>query len=190
MVRKIIALDKAFLVEWTPNEVCDLLRSKSITADNLVQSNKLTTNKLIRDFFLLACRASLSSSQNDHKKADILSNYAKAIKQISNDYENLFGSIKMTEVVTESETKNEVMEDSVINNIDRMQARLFYLTTQFSVHPCTHLAGHIVELLTSLCKHPHIELLPAQRYIYSQSLNYWRSRLINSPKQENRQILH
>jgi len=190
MLRKIITLDKAYFVNWTPEDVCSLLQNKSITADNLVQSNKLSTNKLIREFYLLACRASLNSSEVENKKAVMLSNYAKAIKQISNDYEHLFGRIQMTEVPSVSENKTESTEDSAINNIDRMQARLFYLTTQFSVHPCTHLAGHIVELLTSLCKHPHIELLPAQHYIYSQSLNYWRSRLIKSPQPANKQALH
>ena len=190
MLRKIKTLDKAYIVNWAPDDVCSLLKNKSITADVLVQMNKLSTNKLIRDFYLLACRASLSSSAIENKKAVMLSNYAKAIKQISNDYENLFGRKQMTEAVSVSENKTETVEDSSINNIDRMQARLFYLTTQFSVHPCTHLAGHIVQLLTNLCQHPHIELLPAQRYIYSQSLNYWRSRLINNPQPANKEALH
>lgn len=189
-MRKIIALNKTYFVEWNPNEVCDLLRNNAITADKLVQSNKYSTNKLIRDFFLLACRASLSSSGNEGNKAIILSNYAKAIKQISNDYEHLFGRREMTETVSELDNKTDEVEDSAINNIDRMQARLFYLTTQFSVHPCTQLASHIVDLLTSLCKHPHIELLPAQRYIYSQSLNYWRSRLIKNPQHNNQVAIH
>ncbi len=190
MLRKIITLNKAYFVNWTPDDVCFLLKNKSISAQNLVQSNKLNTKKLIKDFYLLACRASLSSSEDENKKAVMLSNYAKAIKQISNDYENLFGRMQMTGVSSMSEQQSETVEDSAINNIDRMQARLFYLTTQFSMHPCTHLAGHIVELLTRFCQHPHIELLPAQRYIYSQSLNYWRSRLINSTQLTNKKGLH
>jgi hypothetical protein len=190
MKRIINTLDKAYVVEWAPTNVCALLRENAISADKLVQSNKFNTKRLIKDFFLLACRASLSTSETEIKKAATLSNYANAIKRISNDYENLFRRQEMVEAVSETDNKSEVMEDSAINNIDRMQARLFYLTTQFSVHPCTHLAGHIVELLTSLCKHPHIELLPAQHYIYSQSLNYWRSRLINNCAPKNQAELH
>jgi hypothetical protein len=186
MLRKIITLDKAYVVNWTPDDVCLLLKSKSITADSLIQSNKLNTNKLVRELFLLACRASLSSSD----KATTLSNYAKAIKQISNDYEGLFRRRVMTEVTTMTENKKEISEDSAINTIDRLQARLFYLTTQYSVHPCIHIANHIVELLTSLCKHPNIELLPAQHYIYSQSINYWRSCLVKNSVPKTRAEFH
>jgi hypothetical protein len=167
------------------------LEKQSITADKLVQTNRIKTNKLIRDLYLLACRASFSSSEIENKKAVILSNYARAIKQISNDYDNLFGRRRsMTEAVTLSESNSEVAEDSAINTIDRLQARLFYLMTQYTVNPCIHLAGHIVELLTNLCQHPHIELLPAQHYIYSQSLNYWRSQLISNSKVKDIKNLH
>jgi hypothetical protein len=190
MVRKVIAMDKTYFVLWTPDDVCSFLEKKSISAANLVQTNKLITNRLIREFYLLACRASLNSSELDDKKAMMLRNYAKTIKRISDDYEKLFGRQCMTEAVIESDSSNETKEESCINNIDRMQARLFYLTTQFSAHPCTNLASHIVELLTSLCKHPHIDLMPAQQYIYSQSLNYWRSRLIQSHKPKNQHELH
>jgi hypothetical protein len=190
MLRKIQALNKVHYVNWTPEEVCLLLQENSIKANDLVQSNKYKTKKLIKELFLLACRASLSSAENEDSKACLLRHYAKSIKQISNDYDDLFRRQHMTEAVSESGSKTETKEDSSINNIDRMQARLFYLTTQFSVHPCTHLAAHIVELLTSLCKHPHIELLPAQHYIYSQSLNYWRSRLVNNQQSVQKPVLH
>lgn len=99
MLKKIKTLDKAYFVNWTPDDVCFLLKSKSITAANLAQVNKVKTNKLIREFYLLACRASLSSSEIENKKAAMLSDYAKAIKQISNDYEDLFGRRSMTEAV-------------------------------------------------------------------------------------------
>ena len=120
----------------------------------------------------------------------MLINYAKQIKEISNDYDALFRRKNMSEAVPLCKQNDEEAEEPAINNIDRLQARLFYLTTQFSVHPCTHVAGHIVESLTQLCKHPHIELLPAQHYIYSQSLNYWRSRLINAPKTKSKEKYH
>lgn len=190
MLRKIKTLDKAYFVRWTPDDVCSLFKNKSITADDLIQSNKLNTNKLIRELYLLACRASLGSSDIENKKAVTLSNYAKAIKQISNDYEHLFGRRPMTETAIMSESRNDTVDESAINTIDRLQARLFYLITQYSVHPCTHLAGHVVELLTNLCQHPHIELLPAQHYIYSQSLNYWRSRLVIDSKIGEKVSLH
>lgn len=195
MLKKIKTLDKAYFVNWTPDEVYSLIKKKSITAGELIQSDKVNTNKLIRELYLLACRASLSSSEVENEKAVMLSNFAKAMKQISNDYEGLFGRRSMSETAPLSEnisleSINETAGDSSINTIDRMQARLFYLTTQFSVHPCTHLAGHIVELLTSLCQHPHIELLPAQHYIYSQSLNYWRSRLVSGPEPKSKAELH
>ena len=190
MQKKITALNKTYKVEWTPDAVCKLLKSNFITANTLVQFNKINTNKLIRELFLLACKASLNSSDNNYEKANLLSNYAKNIRKISDDYEKLFRRSGMKETVPIDRHDNERTEDSVIENIDRMQARLFYLTTQFSIHPCTHLAGQIVELLNHLCRHPHIEMLPAQRYIYSQSLNYWRSRLITNSKLGNQKVLH
>jgi hypothetical protein len=188
MLKKIITLNKAYLVNWTPKDVCYLLKDESITAGELIQSNKLNTNKLIRELYLLACRASLTTTENE--KATTLTNYAKAIKQISRDYEKLFGRKLMTEAVSLSKSTNEVKDDSVIINIDRLQARLYYLMTQHSVHPCTHIASHIVEILIKLCQHPHIELMPAQHYIYSQSLNYWRSRLIINSSVKYKESFH
>ena len=64
-------------------------------------------------------------------------------------------------------------------SLDKLQAQLFRLLTQYSVRPCNHVASHIVQSLTHLCEHPLIELVPEQRSIYSQSLNMWRSRLLN-----------
>ncbi len=182
MLRKILTLNKAYFIKWTPDEVCLFLENKSISPELLIQSNKANTNKLVRDFYLLACRASLNSTEDQNQNAVMLTNYAKAIKKMSRDYEILFRRVRMTEGDAVFENKNEDQEETILNSIDRMQARLFYLTTQFSVHPCTHIAGNIVDLLMKLCQHPHIELLPAQRYIYSQSLNYWRSRLISIAK--------
>ena len=89
-----------------------------------------------------------------------------------------------------SELDKQDNDEMVSNSIDRLQARLFYLITQYSLHPCKHLAAHIVNQLTNLCQHPHIELLPAQHYIYSQSINLWRSRLLNDCDVQNKQQLH
>jgi hypothetical protein len=77
-----------------------------------------------------------------------------------------------------------------INMLDRSQARLFYLITQYSLHPCAHIAAHIVEQLTRLYQHPNIELMPAQHYIYSQSINLWRSHLLTNTRQPIHGIVH
>lgn len=89
-----------------------------------------------------------------------------------------------------SNSIHQSVEEPTHNNIDRLQARLFYLMTQYSVNPSTHIAGHIVKQLTCLCMHPHIDLMPAQHYIYSNALNYWRSRLINNCIPADKRELH
>lgn len=77
-----------------------------------------------------------------------------------------------------------------IDTIDHQQARLFYLITQYSLHPCIHIAERVVQQLTNLCRHPNIELLPAQHYIYCQSINYWRSRLVKDESERSKNKLH
>ncbi len=171
MLKKLIIANKPQTVNWTPSSVCKLLECGLVRAEQLIQPTKNNTHKLIRDLYLLACQAALKAPMIKSKEAELLRSYARTIKQISEEYDHLFRRQTMIEAEPQYESTKEKANDSSINNIDRMQARLFYLTTQFSVHPCTHLAGHIVDLLTSLCKHPHIELLPAQPSIYSQSMN-------------------
>lgn len=190
MLRKLSTLSKSYYVNWTPDEVYEVLVTFSIPAETLIQCDRYKTKKLIREFYLLACRASLNSIKNRDEKTMLLTNYAKQLKEISNDYDVIFGRKIMSEVNPLTEEQNSDEDVSVINNIDRMQARLYYLITQFTVHPCKHIAGKIVELLTMLCKHPNIELLPAQHYIYSQSLNYWRSRLVHCPKADKKPLIH
>ena len=180
MIKKITLSGEIINVNWTPDSICNLFKEKSVSFTELLQSNKSSTNKFIRDLYILACIASLETSGESKEKANLLNRYARNIKRISNDYEKLF----------RREDMNEECEDAMLNNIDRMQARLFYLTTQFTVHPCTNIAGSIVELLNKLCRHPQIELLPAQRYIYSQSLNYWRSKLIRNADEKKEVVLH
>lgn len=60
-------------------------------------------------------------------------------------------------------------------SLDTLQAALFYLTTQYSFHPCPIVAAAIVEHLTLLCNHPHIELIPAQNRVFAKLLNIWRA---------------
>ena len=184
MLRKIRTLNKIYSINWTPEAVCSLFQNELIKAENLVQTNAKNNHVLVRELYLLACRASLKTTQQKSKEALLLRHYAKAIRQISNDYAVLFGRIIMTEKV------NQDSEDSSNNCIDRLQARLFYLITQYSFHPCKHLAANIVNQLAQLCQHPHIELMPAQHYIYSQSLNLWRSRLIDGVLPKEKHQLH
>ncbi len=171
-------------MEWTPDDVCMVINQNAVSAYDLIQSNKSNTKKIIREFYLLACRASIKQSVSGLINSRLLNRYAKEIEQISCEYEKLFWSSLMSNSVHQS------AEETTNNNIDKLQARLFYLVTQYSVNPCTHIAGHIVRQLTCLCQHPHIDLMPAQHYIYSNSLNYWRSRLIKNCTPVNRQDLH
>ena len=184
MLRKIQTLKKTYYVKWYPETVCDLLLNKTIQAGDLVQQNARNNKKLIKEFYLLACQASLRSTKKDKKVALILCRYAKAIRQICIEYDFLFERTMMID------TDNQDTKEQANNCIDRLQARLFYLITQYSFHPCKHLAANIVHQLTCLCQHPHIELMPAQQYIYSQSLNLWRSKLVLDNKVKSGQLLH
>lgn len=83
-----------------------------------------------------------------------------------------------------------ILKEKEPTSLDRLQARIFYLITQYSQRPCAHLAANIVKELNNVCHHPHIELLPAQQYIYSQSINYWRSRLVHCSEPTNKVKLH
>ena len=186
MLRKIIALDKTYYVNWTANDVSKLLELNSVRASDLIQSSKSKTKKLVKELFLLACKASLNSKDINNRESVVLASYANSIRQISNEYENIFRRTVVSEEMNETRPENDI----TINSIDRLQARLFYLITQYSLHPCTHLAAHIVKQLTNLCQHPHIDLMPAQHYIYSNSLNYWRSRIIHNRIPASKQELH
>lgn len=186
MLKRLLIANKPQTVKWTPADVCELLRCGFIRAEQLIQPTKNNTHKLSRDLFLLACQASLSSGRSISKEAEILRSYAKSINQISKEYDHLF----RREAVSNETYSVKEEKTSSINSIDRLQARLFYLITQYSSNPCTHIATHIVQQLTSLCQHPNIELMPAQHYIYSQSINYWRSRLLKNVDQKNQKILH
>ena len=65
-------------------------------------------------------------------------------------------------------------------DLDTLQAGLFYLTTQYSIHPCSQIASKIVEHLDMLCSHPHIALVPEQNRIYTKLINLWRARLLQN----------
>ncbi len=185
MARKLQTLNRTYFIKWTPADVCYLFELKSIKAEQLIQLDELRTRSLIRELYLLACKASLNSINKSTKESSLLSSYAKRIKQISDDYKKLFGRNDVSENVSQIEQINEPTI-----NIDRLQARLFYLITQYSMHPCVHLAEHIVKQLTILCQHPHIELMPAQHYIYCQSINYWRSKLLQNDATIDRPNVH
>ncbi|MEJ2094331.1 MAG: hypothetical protein P8X93_03940 [Gammaproteobacteria bacterium] len=74
------------------------------------------------------------------------------------------------------------------HDLDSLQAGLFYLTTQYSIHPCTRIASKIVEHLDMLCSHPHIALVPEQNRIYSKLINLWRARLLQDISGLNRTL--
>lgn len=61
--------------------------------------------------------------------------------------------------------------------LDKLQAGLFLLVTQYTCTPSSALASAIVERLTQLCNHPFIELMPDQKQVFARLLNLWRTRL-------------
>ena len=58
--------------------------------------------------------------------------------------------------------------------IDQLQAGLFYLMTQYSFSHSPEVAAKVVEQLKTLLHHPHIDLMPVQHTILSTLLNQWR----------------
>jgi cell shape-determining protein MreC len=64
--------------------------------EELIQENKTSTRKLIRDLYLLACQASLKNPSIKSKEARVLRTYAKTIKETSEYYDNLFDLGEMT----------------------------------------------------------------------------------------------
>ena len=185
MQKTLYTLKKTYLVNWKADAVCQLLQVNDISAEDLIQSSRWHTRKLIKEFYLLACDACLDQAGKPSQHSSLLCRYAKRLNQLSREYENLFRRNAVTEI------NKQVQDSSNTNNtLDRLQARLFYLLTQYSVHPCRHIAANIVNQLNTLCEHPHIELVPAQRYIYCQSINYWRSQLVNSQDFPSAQNVH
>lgn len=191
MLRQIIALNKVYYVNWTSDGVYKLIESKALKPNLLIQANKRHTHKLVKELFLLACGASLTSMEKDNKESVLLRSYAKSIRQISKDYDYLFRRNDVNDnKVRASHEDVTLLKEEEPTSLDRLQARIFYLITQYSQRPCTHLAANIVRELNHVCQHPHIELLPAQQYIYSQSINYWRSRLVNCSEPRTKAELH
>ena len=154
-------------VEWTPEQVGQFLQSQHFNICRLCPKNNCYIKQLSKELFLLAAKASLSDKHHIRCYAGIISHYAKQLRDKSMQNE-----VNQEHVIHEQQTNN------VTPSLDHLQAHLFKLMTQYSVHPCAHIATHIVHVLDNLCHHPHIELLPEQRSIYCQSLNLWRSKLL------------
>mgnify|MGYP007077497544 CR=1 FL=1 len=185
MQKTLRTLKKKYRVQRQAEAVCKLLEENDISAEDLIQASRWHTRKLIKAFYLLACAACLEQFGKPNRQSNLLCRYAKRLNQLSQEYENLFRRNAVAEL--NNQKQNTSYTD---NTLDRLQARLFYLMTQYTVHPCRHIAASIVNQLNTLCEHPHIELLPAQRYIYCQSINYWRSCLINSKDLSSTQNTH
>jgi hypothetical protein len=96
MLKHIRVKNNLCIINWTPNEVCELLTYNAIKAEQLIQENKTSTRKLIRDLYLLACQASLKNPLIKSKEARVLRTYAKTIKETSEYYDNLFDLGEMT----------------------------------------------------------------------------------------------
>jgi len=71
-----------------------------------------------------------------------------------------------------------VAEEEIDNvSLDRLQASLFYLMTQYSNHHCPMIAKAIVNHINYVYRHPHSDLLPEQKKMFAKLIDYWQSRL-------------
>ena len=154
-------------VEWTPEQVGQFLQSQHFNICRLCPKNNCYIKQLSKELFLLAAKASLSDKHYIRCYAGIISHYAKQLRDKS----------MQNEIIQQSQHSEQQSENNM-PTLDQLQAHLFRLMTQYSLHPCRHIASNVVNALDNLCHHPHIELLPEQRSIYCQSLNLWRSKLL------------
>ncbi|MEQ8289933.1 MAG: hypothetical protein RIB78_09430 [Gammaproteobacteria bacterium] len=167
-------------IEWQPETVGRYLDEHKIPVDDLLQPDKLQTRTLCRELFLLAARASLNENEKVRGYAVLLRHFARSLSTLAQQQPVCKRRKPMNHSVNTHTTEQP--------SLDGLQAQLFRLLTQYSLHPCRHIATHIVQALTHLCQHPHIELVPEQRHIYSQSLNVWRSRLLQTQPAMSQQL--
>ncbi len=170
MLKQLVLNNRQLSIEWKPEIVGRYLDEEGITANDLVQPDKAETQRLCKDLFLLAARAAISDQPCIHAYAVVLRQVARHLSALKPTQQQ-HGRRQ-----TMQEDRKHVKE---LPSLDNLQAQLFRVLTQYSVRPCHDVATHIVQSLTHLCEHPLIELVPEQRSIYSQSLNMWRSRLLN-----------
>jgi hypothetical protein len=76
---------------------------------------------------------------------------------------------------------------AVVASVDDLQAELCWLMTRYAAAPTGPAAAAVVDRLTALCRHPHIELMPRQARVYVRLLGEWRVRLPFAPGHGNRQ---
>jgi len=76
----------------------------------------------------------------------------------------------MTTRIASASSHSELEQDP----LDKLQAGLFYLMTQYTFNHSPTVAAEIVDQVNALLRHPHIELLPAQRAMLAAILNKWR----------------
>lgn len=182
MLKELRIKDHSLQIEWQPTTVGRYLDEQRVHVDDLLQADKQQTKKLCRELFLLAARASLHESETVRGYAVLLRHYARSLSTLTRQQPNR----KRRQAMHHSRNLNHHTTEQP--SLDGLQAQLFRLLTQYSLHPCRHLANNIVQALTHLCQHPHIELVPEQRSIYSQSLNMWRSRLLQTQPAMSQQL--
>ncbi len=172
MFKAIQLNDRTLWIDWRPDVVGRYLDKHYFHIDDLADNDRCQLKQLSKELYLLAGRASVSRCANVRKYTAILrlnAHYlATTIMQHTRNRSSLMNNPEQTAPTSEP------------TSLDRLQATLFKLLTQYSLKPCADIAENIVSALTHLCQHPLIELVPEQRSIYCQSLNMWRSKLINS----------
>lgn len=159
-----------FVVEWTPEGVKSWLTKEAIKVQDFSVSSMPMLKSLIRAFYALACKDCLKQCPLKQQFSK-LSAFARSLEEFKHTF-----YAEWSEAMSQAQEKN-TCNKTENHSLDQLQAGLFYLTTQYTLRPCPHIAERIVWQLEQLCHHPHIELLPNQKYLYSRSLNLWRGRM-------------
>lgn len=76
------------------------------------------------------------------------------------------------------------------DSFDNLQAGLFLLISQYTVKPCPHIAGQVVERLTMLCNHPQMAMFPNQSESYARMINFWRAQILEKSFMRGQFMLH
>lgn len=160
-----------YVVEWTPESVKNWLRSEAIHVEDFSVSSISMLKTLIREFYALACKDCMNQYPLKEQFSQ-LSVFARSLEEFKHTF-----YVEWSQAMSQAQEKPATAKKEETHSLDQLQAGLFYLTTQYTVRQCPHLAERIVWQLEQLCHHPHIELLPNQKYLYSRSLNLWRGRM-------------
>ena len=154
------------IVSWEPQPVDFLFRSENLTPADLSLVSAGQARGLIRELFLLGASDDAVAAQGSDRHTSLISQFARGLLDIYSQPASGVG--KVTERVGGGAT--------AAADIDTMQARLVYLVNRCSFSPSPACAGHVIDQLDALSRHPFIELLPEQQRVYASLLNLWRSR--------------